>query len=347
MVLSSVTSVDKAMEQVEASIRKLLNGEILEDEDELCDFTLAAQNEATAAKGVTPTTPSDYVPILGNTVTYIVMGVLFNSQGEVLMMQEAKSSCAGQWYLPAGRVNPGENLEEAVVREVLEETGLEMQPTTLLMVECASKAWFRFVFAGTITGGRLKTPADADSESLQAKWIQDINELSLRASDIHNIIEMARGHYSIIANNQPIHANLVPVVKAHKKLLLRLVVCARQKSSNRLHILLSEKTEVHLPMCEINHNRNLHSLLHKFMIEIFGADVPAHKPHGLMSVEHCGRPEAMHDGLCLTVLVSFRVPLEEVFPIDKYNWFQISKDLAEKLLACLPRNMTLPLNVIR
>ena len=38
------------------------------------------------------------------------------------------------------------------MREVLEETGLEMEPTTLLMVECASKAWFRFVFAGKITG---------------------------------------------------------------------------------------------------------------------------------------------------------------------------------------------------
>lgn len=26
------------------------------------------------------------------------------------MMQEAKHSCAGQWYLPAGRVEPGEDI---------------------------------------------------------------------------------------------------------------------------------------------------------------------------------------------------------------------------------------------
>lgn len=26
------------------------------------------------------------------------------------MMQEAKSSCAGQWYLPAGRIEAGENI---------------------------------------------------------------------------------------------------------------------------------------------------------------------------------------------------------------------------------------------
>lgn len=144
-----------------------------------------------------------------------------------------------------------------------------------------------------ISGGKLKTPADADSESLQAKWVEDVKDLSLRASDIHGIIKIARDHRSNVANNQPVHQNVLPAIKPHKKLLLRLVVCARQKirsvpkdllslhvlfllsqysfhlmfhiSSNCLHVLLSEKTEVHFPLCEINHNRNLHSLLLKFM----------------------------------------------------------------------------------
>ena len=66
--------------------------------------------------------------------------VLINDQGEVLMMQEAKSTCAGQWYLPAGRMEPGEDIAEAAQREVLEETGLHFQITTLLMVESAGKA---------------------------------------------------------------------------------------------------------------------------------------------------------------------------------------------------------------
>lgn len=38
--------------------------------------------------------------------------------------------------------------------------------------------------------------------------------------------------------------------------------------SNKLHVLVSEKTEAHLPTCEINHNRNLHSTLRKFMTVI-------------------------------------------------------------------------------
>ena len=68
--------------------------------------------------------------------------VLINDQGEALMMQEAKSTCAGQWYLPAGRMEPGEDIAEAAQREVLEETGLHFQISTLLMVESAGKALF-------------------------------------------------------------------------------------------------------------------------------------------------------------------------------------------------------------
>lgn len=129
--------------------------------------------------------------------------------------------------------------KDAVKREVLEETGLEMMPTTLLTVECASKAWFRFVLTGNVVGGRLKTPADADSESLQAKWIKDISEVNLRANDIMSIIERGIAYHQYLRNFKSTlvstnatqwHDNLLPVIREHKKLLLRLVVCVKQKS---------------------------------------------------------------------------------------------------------------------
>ncbi|XP_069696563.1 8-oxo-dGDP phosphatase NUDT18-like isoform X2 [Periplaneta americana] len=325
------------MDRVEENIRRILDGRAVEESQDLCDFTLKDQNEATASP--------NYRPIVKSTVTYIVVGALVNEDGEILMMQEAKSSCAGKWYLPAGRMEPGEDIMEGVKREVLEETGLEMEPTTLLMVECAFGAWFRFVITGNVTGGVLKTPKDADSESLQAKWIKDLSELNLRADDIHNIIERARSYHA--RKNEPWHACVLPALYPHKKLLLRVVVCIRKRSNNRVHILLSEKTEVHLPICEINPTRNLHSTLKKFMTEIFGADLPPHKPHGILSIEHNGKPEATNDGLCLTVLVSFRKPLEEVGIIDKYTWLEVSKQLGDELLERLPKNMAVPLHVLR
>lgn len=71
------------------------------------------------AKGIVPSTPSDYTPVINKTVTYIVMAVIINNEGDVLMIQEAKSSCAGQWYLPAGRIDPGENIEVRIAVPLL------------------------------------------------------------------------------------------------------------------------------------------------------------------------------------------------------------------------------------
>lgn len=85
------------------------------------------------------------------------------------------------------------------------------------------------------------------------------------------------------------------------------------------------------------------------MQEIFGADLPldSHKPHGLLNIEHNGNPMGKHDGLLLTVLVSFRVPLEEVYPIDKYTWQILPKELEDALNVRVRKNMTVPLRVLR
>lgn len=159
---------------------------------QLCDFTLAQQSAAVEAQGVQSSAPADYRPLLGRTVTYIVATVLLNASDEVLMMQEAKESCAGKWYLPAGRMEAGETIVAAARRECLEETGLRVEITTLLAVECAGGSWYRFVCAGRVLGGELKTPQRADAESLQAKWIDNLAELSLRANDIVPLVELGR-----------------------------------------------------------------------------------------------------------------------------------------------------------
>ena len=51
-----------------------------------------------------------FVPKTKRNVAYIVCGVLFDEAGQVLMMQEAKRSCYGHWYLPAGRMEPNETI---------------------------------------------------------------------------------------------------------------------------------------------------------------------------------------------------------------------------------------------
>jgi mutator protein MutT len=45
-------------------------------------------------------------------------------EDKLLLVRRARGSAAGEWALPGGRVEAGETLAEAVVREVAEETGL-------------------------------------------------------------------------------------------------------------------------------------------------------------------------------------------------------------------------------
>ncbi len=64
-------------------------------------------------------------PIVG------VGGVVIRD-GQVLLVQRAQEPLSGKWTLPGGAVELGETLEEAVVRELREETGLEVRVLELV-----------------------------------------------------------------------------------------------------------------------------------------------------------------------------------------------------------------------
>ena len=57
--------------------------------------------------------------------------VIFDRRGRLLLQQR---SDGGQWGLPGGSVEVGESVREAVIREVREETGLEVRVRRLVGV---------------------------------------------------------------------------------------------------------------------------------------------------------------------------------------------------------------------
>jgi 8-oxo-dGTP diphosphatase len=61
-----------------------------------------------------------------------VGAVVKDGQGRLLLIKRGHEPSAGLWSLPGGRIEPGETDAEALVREMLEETGLKVAPGRLL-----------------------------------------------------------------------------------------------------------------------------------------------------------------------------------------------------------------------
>ena len=66
-------------------------------------------------------------PILG-------VGALILRGDEILLVERGREPLKGYWSLPGGVVEAGEGLEEAIRREVLEETGLEVDPESVVEI---------------------------------------------------------------------------------------------------------------------------------------------------------------------------------------------------------------------
>jgi len=63
---------------------------------------------------------------------YLAVSAAIVRDGKVLIVRRARPPAHGLYTLPGGGVELGETLEEAVIREVLEETALAVEPVELV-----------------------------------------------------------------------------------------------------------------------------------------------------------------------------------------------------------------------
>ena len=102
-------------------------------------------------------------------------GALILRDSELLLVRRGAHPGFGKWSIPGGLVELGENVQDAMMREVKEEVGFDVEAVKLMDVfdsitrDELGRVQFHFVvvnFLGRIVGGDLKTASDI----LEAKW---------------------------------------------------------------------------------------------------------------------------------------------------------------------------------
>lgn len=123
-----------------------------------------------------------------NSVVPSVVAVVRNDQGQVLLIKKVDNNL---WALPGGGHDPGETIAATVVREVLEETGFEVEverltgtytnPNHRMQYDDGEvRQQFSIAFAARLVGGEART----SSESKEIRWVdpRDIEPLEMHPS---------------------------------------------------------------------------------------------------------------------------------------------------------------------
>jgi len=116
------------------------------------------------------------------------VGALIYDGDRILLVERGNPPLQGYWSLPGGGVEAGERLEDALVREVLEETGLDVSADSLATVferiisDPDGRCEYHYVlidFYCTILGGELR-PGD-DSRDVRWFALPALEQLMLTA----------------------------------------------------------------------------------------------------------------------------------------------------------------------
>jgi 8-oxo-dGTP diphosphatase len=145
------------------------------------------------------------------TADCVVFG-LSDEELKVLLIQRASDPFAGSWALPGGFVEMDESLETAALRELQEETGVELVYVEQLYTfgDCGRDPRGRVVSVAYFALVRESAhAARADDDAKQVKWFP-IKKLPSLAFDHDKILECALQRLQAKVRYQPIGFELLP-----------------------------------------------------------------------------------------------------------------------------------------
>jgi 8-oxo-dGTP diphosphatase len=104
------------------------------------------------------------------------VGAVIVDKGRVLLVRRGTEPLRGQWSLPGGLIEIGESLEDGLIREVKEETGLAVEVVELIELldrihREGERVRYHYVIADylcLVAGGELRAASDAD----EVRWAE-------------------------------------------------------------------------------------------------------------------------------------------------------------------------------
>lgn len=131
-----------------------------------------------------------------------VSGVIINN-GRVLMVRRCNPPNLGGLALPGGKIHLGESTEDALIREVREETSLIITPVQLLDVvttfEHAStgkveRQYVIISYLSQVLGGSAK----ANDDACELQWLTQAQVLNCQET-CHSVIQVTKKAFAFIA----------------------------------------------------------------------------------------------------------------------------------------------------
>ena len=100
----------------------------------------------------------------------LAVGAVVVTDGALLMVQRNQEPAKGLWTLPGGRVEHGEYIEDALRREVSEETGIDIEVDRLLGIfEVVGDP--HFVILDFLATAASQMEPRAATDVAQARWV--------------------------------------------------------------------------------------------------------------------------------------------------------------------------------
>ena len=112
-----------------------------------------------------------------------VAGVVIRD-GKVLLARHTYGNGKGLLIIPGGYVNIGETPEDALKREFMEETGIQVEPDGIIGIRFNMHDWY-IVFRASYISGKEKSDNDENSEVV---WMN--TDEALTRDDVHELTKI-------------------------------------------------------------------------------------------------------------------------------------------------------------